>query len=134
MGLKKCPHCELNYIQEGEKYCNICRRALKGEKDHEEYAGICLECGESAAVKGSELCAACLRERLRQTKHEILREKERVEDLMLDDRLDDMEEIEVPIVVGIPQSELVEIDRELGMDDEEENELEFEDDTQDEDD
>ena len=29
MALRKCPKCELNYIREGEQYCNLCMRAMK---------------------------------------------------------------------------------------------------------
>ena len=36
MKLVKCPRCELNYIQEGEKYCKVCYRELKGEQHQEE--------------------------------------------------------------------------------------------------
>ena len=28
MKLVKCPRCELNYIQEGEKYCKVCMANL----------------------------------------------------------------------------------------------------------
>jgi hypothetical protein len=30
MKLIKCPRCELNYIQEGEKYCKVCYRGDEG--------------------------------------------------------------------------------------------------------
>ena len=30
MALRKCPRCELNYIKDDEKYCNVCRREMKG--------------------------------------------------------------------------------------------------------
>ena len=29
MALRKCPRCELNYIKDDEKYCNVCRREMK---------------------------------------------------------------------------------------------------------
>ena len=66
MGLKKCPRCELNYIREGEKYCDICKRYMKGEADADSVAATCVECGERPAVRGNELCAICLREVRRQ--------------------------------------------------------------------
>ncbi len=49
MGLKKCPRCELNYIREGEKYCDICKRYMKGEADADSVAATCVECGERPA-------------------------------------------------------------------------------------
>ena len=29
MGYIKCPRCELNYIKEGEDYCDVCKAELK---------------------------------------------------------------------------------------------------------
>ncbi|MBQ4167067.1 MAG: hypothetical protein IKH31_01325 [Clostridia bacterium] len=65
MGLKKCPRCELNYIKDDEKLCNVCRRSAKHEEPEEEES-ICIECGEHPALKGKELCAECYKESLRQ--------------------------------------------------------------------
>ncbi|MBQ1817732.1 MAG: hypothetical protein II124_03775 [Clostridia bacterium] len=67
MGLKKCPRCELNYIKDDEKLCNVCRRSAKLEDDPEEES-ICIECGEHPAMKGREICAECYRESLREQK------------------------------------------------------------------
>ena len=65
MGFKKCPKCELNYIRDDEKLCNVCRRSAKHEAEPEEEL-ICIECGEHPALKGRELCAYCYKESLRQ--------------------------------------------------------------------
>lgn len=120
MGLRKCPRCELNYIRDEEKYCNVCKREMKGEADVEDGVALCTECGENPVVKGSDLCAICLREARRQEK--------------LSNRSEDMhergdlsltavalDEIEVPLPADgdIPESELDEIDKELGEDDDE---------------
>ena len=35
MALVKCPRCELNYMNEGEKMCSVCRKELHG--DSEQY-------------------------------------------------------------------------------------------------
>ncbi len=68
MALKKCPKCELNYIREDEQYCNVCLRSMKKRKGtaEPEEERICSECGEAPAVKGHDLCEACLREQKRQ--------------------------------------------------------------------
>ena len=67
MALRKCPRCELNYIKDDEKYCNVCRREMKGgDSEPEDSIVMCSECGENPAVKGSDLCAICLREARRQ--------------------------------------------------------------------
>ena len=67
MGLKKCPRCELNYIKDDEKLCNVCKRSAKLDDDSEEES-LCIECGEHPAMKGRELCPECFRESLRQQK------------------------------------------------------------------
>lgn len=112
MALKKCPRCELNYIREGEKYCNVCMRDMKGESDAEDTVHICTECGENPVVKGSELCAICLSEARRQKKLEISAEDmDDSHDLSIDSV--ELDEIEVPIPDDdeIPESELDEIDK-----------------------
>ena len=62
MALIKCPRCELNYIQEEEKICSVCRREVRGESEQYDMIELCSECGEHPAVPGSELCAYCLKE------------------------------------------------------------------------
>ena len=64
MGLKKCPRCELNYIKDDEKLCNVCKRSAKLTDESEEEV-LCIECGEHPALRGKELCAECYRESLR---------------------------------------------------------------------
>jgi len=79
MALHKCPKCELNYIRDGEDYCEVCKRELKRaqsrghhveEESEEDEIIMCTECGEASAVRGGELCAACLREQKRQVELE----------------------------------------------------------------
>ncbi|MDR0840726.1 MAG: hypothetical protein LBN26_04990 [Christensenellaceae bacterium] len=113
MGLKKCPRCELNYIRDDEKYCNVCRRDMKGEAEAEEAAALCIECGERAAVRGSELCALCLREARRQENLAKLADKRAAGASIVEVDMDDME---VPLASedDIPAREMEEIDRELG--------------------
>ncbi len=67
MALIKCPRCELNYIQEEEKICSVCRREVRGESEQYDMIELCSECGEHPAVPGSELCAYCLKEHSRRT-------------------------------------------------------------------
>ena len=77
MALRKCPKCEINYIQGDQPFCDVCmremRRAIKrnkAEEREEEEVLICTECGEAPAVPGSELCAECLKEQKRQAELE----------------------------------------------------------------
>lgn len=114
MGLRKCPRCELNYIRDDEQLCNVCKRHMKGEVETDDVVTICTECGENPAVRGSELCAMCLREARRQENLEKM-----ADDLTGSSVVDDMngiDELEVPIDDDIPEIELEEIDKELGGD------------------
>ena len=114
MGLRKCPRRELNYIRDDEQLCNVCKRHMKGEAETDDVVTICTECGENPAVRGSELCAMCLREARRQENLEKM-----ADDLTGSSVVDDMngiDELEVPIDDDIPEIELEEIDKELGGD------------------
>lgn len=123
MGFKKCPKCELNYIRDDEQFCNVCKRSMKGEPDGDDGIAICTECGENPAVRGSELCAMCLREARRQESLE-----KRADELNASvDQMDELDELEVPLDDDdIPEMELEEIDKELGGDDDMSDELEDE--------
>ena len=123
MGFKKCPICELNYIAENETSCAVCKRAQHGS-DNDDSEMLCIECGENPVVRGTELCASCLREARRQEK--LQKSVESIADTEMDvGALDDME---VPIAEeeeDIPESEMEEIHKELDdgfMDEEEEEE------------
>ncbi len=61
MKLIKCPRCELNYIQEGEKYCKVCYREMKGEQAQEEME-LCSVCNAAPALPGKDVCLSCLKE------------------------------------------------------------------------
>ncbi len=91
MALRKCPKCEVNYIREGETYCNVCmreskREALRARREEEEEPLVCTECGEAPALPGHELCAECLKEQKRQA------ELENAADIGLEDDDFDAEE------------------------------------------
>ncbi len=68
MALHKCPKCELNYIREGQQYCDVCARAMKRVTVHEKKTGeprLCSECGEEPVYRNG-LCAECYKEHKRQ--------------------------------------------------------------------
>lgn len=62
MTLVKCPRCELNYMNEGDKMCSVCRKELRGSPEQYDVIELCSECGENPVVPGQELCAYCLKE------------------------------------------------------------------------
>ena len=106
MALHKCPKCELNYIREGEDYCEVCKREMKRaqargrqteEENEDDEVILCSECGEAPAVRGGDLCISCLKEKKRQVELEnattVPTDGEfDDEDLLEDEDLDDEEE------------------------------------------
>ena len=62
MSLIKCPRCELNYMNDTDKMCSVCRREVRGESESFDMIEMCSECGENPVVPGQELCAYCLKE------------------------------------------------------------------------
>ena len=61
MRLIKCPRCELNYIEEGEGYCKICKREMKGEGSREENE-LCSICNERPVMPGKDVCYYCYKD------------------------------------------------------------------------
>jgi len=62
MRLIKCPRCELNYMNDTDKMCTVCRKEVRGESESFEMMEMCSECGENPALPGQELCSVCLKE------------------------------------------------------------------------
>lgn len=62
MSLIKCPRCDLNYMNDTDDMCSVCRREVRGESEQFEMIELCSECGENPVVPGYELCASCLKE------------------------------------------------------------------------
>jgi len=91
---------------------------MKGEAEADDGVVMCSECGENPAVRGSDLCAICLREARRQENLEKLADAITPGEPADVDDIDDIDDLEVPIDNGdIPERELEEIDKELGGDD-----------------
>ncbi|MBO4563183.1 MAG: hypothetical protein J5772_06190 [Clostridia bacterium] len=92
MALRKCPRCELNYIRDDEKLCNVCRRSAKHEEEPEEEL-MCIECGEHPAMKGKEICAECYKESLRQ--QHLQNQRKSVSNMDFED-VDDVNDVTLP--------------------------------------
>ena len=125
MAMVKCPRCEVNYMNEGDKVCDICRREMSGEPEAEPVVDICPECGENPVVKGYDLCLLCLQERRLQDGLERKANQAAAADH--DDltgmQVSAIDEIDLGISDDIPPTELQEIDRELGIEEEPEEEV-----------
>ena len=129
MGLIKCPRCELNYIQEGEGYCKICKREMQGESRRDEIE-MCTVCNEAPALPGKDVCLFCLKEMnangsdLNGEDNEV-----RVDEASLEiDPVSGMDEIIPEIDEDIPAREYDEIESDLSLDEMGEEEAEDEED------
>ena len=122
MALVKCPRCELNYMNEGEKMCSVCRREVRGESEQEEMIELCSECGENPVVPGQELCAYCLKELARHNSEPnddaVPRQSANIEI----DSVSTMDEIELDIVDDAMASEFGAEDEFKDNDEDEEEE------------
>ena len=125
MGFVKCPRCELNYIQEGEQFCSVCKREIKGEVKDDPFE-LCSICNENPALPGKDVCLFCLKEMGKQDESaEDTGEVSAAADLELDS-VTTMDEIALDVDVDgdIPEHELGEIDRELSLEEKAEEEEE----------
>ena len=60
----KCPRCDLNWMLEGEEYCDVCKAELKLEGgisllEEEDEDNLCPYCGVNYLEPGEKLCAEC---------------------------------------------------------------------------
>ena len=128
MNLVKCPRCDLNYIREDEKYCKVCLRELKGEKNTEEVE-LCSICNEEPALPGRDVCIFCLKEMNKSNSLPEEQEEENAEPVDTSsigdmDSVSGMDEIipEVEEDSDIPSQEFGEIENELSLEDVREDE------------
>ena len=128
MQLIKCPRCDLNYIREDEKYCKVCMRELKGEKNAEEVE-LCSICNEEPALPGRDVCIFCLKEMNKSNSLPEEQEEENAEPVDTSsigdmDSVSGMDEIipEVEEDSEIPSQEFGEIENELSLEDVREDE------------
>ena len=126
MALVKCPRCELNYMNDTDKMCSVCRREVRGESEQFDVIELCSECGEHPVVPGQELCAFCLKDQARRDSMDnddvIEHEPANIEI----DSVATMDEIELDIH-GELDGEVFDDDTAFDDDDEEEEDFDDED-------
>ena len=97
MALVKCPRCELNYMNDTDEMCSVCRREVRGESEQYDMIELCSECGENPVVPGYELCASCLKELQRRsaadTADDVIVHEENPIDIV--DSVSNMDEIDL---------------------------------------
>lgn len=97
MGFVKCPRCELNYMQETEDYCEVCKREMRTKfvrDDDSDAVELCIECNERPALPGEELCAVCKLENMASDADD---EEDIVEETIPLDDVSEMDEIELDV-------------------------------------
>jgi hypothetical protein len=128
MTLVKCPRCDLNYITDGQKYCKVCMREMKGE-DRSDEVELCSICNEEPALPGKDVCLFCLKEMNKSNSNDDTQNEEMTEGLEPGnigdmDSVSGMDEI-IPDVEDdseIPSQEFGEIENELSLEDVREDE------------
>ena len=115
MKLVKCPRCDLNYIHEGEKYCKVCLRELKGEQAQEEME-LCSVCNAAPALPGKDVCLSCLKEMQQTGGNDSSDEPEVVNESTIGlNSVSTMDEIIPQVHEDIPEGEYGEIESELSL-------------------
>lgn len=116
MGFVKCPRCELNYMQDSEQYCAVCKRELKGEVKDDLFE-LCSVCGENPVLPGKDMCLFCLKEMGKSNETPVTEEAAASEDASLElGSASNMDEIALDMEADIPPREFGEINRELSLD------------------
>lgn len=115
MNLVKCPRCDLNYIQEGEKYCKVCFREMKGEQAQDEME-LCSVCNAAPALPGRDVCLSCHKEMHSGGSDDSADEVEVVDESAMGlNSVSTMDEIIPQIHEDIPEGEFGEIESELSL-------------------
>ena len=125
MGFIKCPRCELNYIQEEEQYCSVCKREMKGEV-HEDPFELCSICNENPVMPGKDVCMVCYKEMTQQQGlHDDSVDENEAAEVSLDmEDVSDMEEIELG---SMPEDMPAEIGEQISLEEEKSREAEADD-------
>ncbi|MEG2002491.1 MAG: hypothetical protein RR107_05305 [Clostridia bacterium] len=95
----KCPRCEINYILEKQKLCDVCKAELKLAPDiyseEDEEMVLCPICKTNYIFPDEDMCSSC-----RDNNEDLIVEKEPDVESDEDWRsfLDDEKEVPVPIV------------------------------------
>ena len=122
MKLVLCPRCELNYMNDTDKMCSVCRREVRGESESIDMIEMCSECGENPVVPGQELCAYCLKELARRADESTDDVVEPTAANIEIDSVSSMDEIELDIPEDMDGEVFDDEDDEDKEDDEEEEE------------
>lgn len=75
MKYTRCIRCELNYVNEGEIYCGLCKKEMSGkysECDLNIEENICPYCEKNKLEFGEEMCSYCVNKKiLKESKNKL---------------------------------------------------------------
>ena len=96
---KKCPRCELNYIEEDKDYCDVCLAEMQGAKlkfadldddEESEKTELCPVCCENFMRPGEKMCDECKKSSEYEEEEDIDPEKDEEWRNYLDEDTDDL--------------------------------------------
>ena len=97
---KKCPRCELNYIEEDKDYCDVCLAEMQGgklrfadmdeEETDDEKTELCPVCGENYMRPGEKMCDECKKNAEYEEEEDIDPEKDEEWRNYLDEEADNL--------------------------------------------
>lgn len=67
MKYNRCLRCDINYVADGESYCEICKKEMSGKFSDDELnldENICPYCEKNKLEYDEEICKACKNKRL----------------------------------------------------------------------
>ena len=114
MKLVKCPRCELNYIQETEKFCKVCLREMKGSQAEDDME-LCSVCNAAPALPGRDVCLSCLKEMSGNSGDISDDEGTPIESAIGLNSVSTMDEIIPQIHEDLPENEFAEMEGELSL-------------------
>lgn len=118
MTWQKCPRCELNYIQEEQKLCSVCKKEIAGIAENDD-SELCIVCGERRALPGEDMCLRCREEEKALLAQDAEDEDGETDDFPEEEELEEEEPEECDEPMEIPLEELAIMEEELGEEQEE---------------
>lgn len=119
MAWRKCPRCELNYIEDAQSLCSVCMKETMGMAMEEDFSEMCIVCGERKAIQGGDLCLRCMESEKLLYDDELEVDSEAMDSMLEKETEEELAE-DCEESVEIPLEELAKMEDELGRDDEEE--------------
>ena len=112
---KKCPRCELNYIEEDKDFCDVCLAEMQGgklkfadldEDEDSDKTELCPVCGENFMRPGEKMCDECKKNAEYELEGEGIDQGDDFTDDFEDDFTDDYVEEESSTTEEAPMDDL----------------------------